>query len=57
MAHSLHAHHYRYPEFLQFHTDQGLRTAGLLVITILFLAIVFVGFSLMVETNSLLPRP
>ncbi len=57
MTHGLHAHHSRLPDFLQLNTEQGLRTAGFLLITLLLLAIVFAGISLIEETNSLLPRP
>ena len=57
MTHDLQAHHSRLPDFLQVHTEQGLRTAGILIITLLLLAIVFAGISLIEETNSLLPRP
>jgi hypothetical protein len=57
MTHGLHAHHARLPDFLLLNTEQGLRTAGILLITLLLLAIVFAGISLIEETNSLLPRP
>jgi hypothetical protein len=57
MAYGLNAHRYRHPEFLHFQTEQGLRTAGIIVITLLLVAIFFVGISLIEVTNSLLPRP
>ena len=55
MPHGLHVRRSPLPEFLQVHTEQGLRTAGLLIITLLLLAILFAGISLIEET--LLPRP
>jgi hypothetical protein len=56
MAHSLHAHRHRYPEFLNVHTEQGLRAAGILTVALLLVTILFVGFSLVEVTRSL-PRP
>lgn len=57
MPHGLHAHRSPLPDFLQVHTEQGLRTAGILILTLVLLAILFAGVSLIEETNSLLPRP
>ena len=56
MTHGLHAHRGRFPEFLQVQTEQGLRSAGILIITLLVLAILFAGISLIEEANSVLPR-
>jgi hypothetical protein len=56
MAHSLHVHHHRYPEFLNVHTEQGLRAAGIVTVVLLIVTILFVGFSL-VEVTRPLPQP
>jgi hypothetical protein len=55
MTHGLHAHRNRYPEFLQVRMEQGLLTAGIVVVTLLILAILIAGISLVEQTNSLLP--
>ena len=54
MARSLHAHR---PEFLWLQSEQGLRTAGILIFTVLLIAIVVTGVVLVEQTSSLLPRP
>jgi hypothetical protein len=56
MAHNLHAHRHRYPEFLNVQTEQGLRASGIITVVLLIVTILFVGFSL-VEVTGSLPRP
>jgi hypothetical protein len=55
MALSLHAHHYRFPEFLRLH-EQGLLTIYILVLAIVVIAILIAGISLVEETRVVLPQ-
>ena len=53
MLRSLHAHR---PELLWLNGEQGVRTAGILIVAILLIVIIAVGIGLIEQTNSLLPR-
>lgn len=56
MTHSLHTHRFHYPELLQVRMEQALLTAGMVLITLLILAILVAGISLVEQTYSLLSR-
>jgi hypothetical protein len=54
MAFSLHAHHYRYPEFLRIH-EQGLLAVYVVGLAIVVIAMLVAGISLIEQTRSFLP--
>jgi hypothetical protein len=56
MAISLHAHHYRYPEFFRIH-EQGLLAVYIVALAIVIIAILVAGISLMQESRPLLTPP
>lgn len=53
MTHGLRMHRSPLPESAL----QGLRTAGILILTLLIFGILFAGISLIQQTNSLLTPP
>lgn len=54
MAIGLHAHHFRYPEFLRLH-QQGLLTFYILALVIVVIAIFVAGVGLIEQTRSFIP--
>ena len=54
MPYGHNVHRYRRPEFLHLGTEQELLAVGILIVTVLLLAIILAGISLIENTNSLL---
>ena len=55
MAFSLHAHHYRYPELLRFHSGQSLTAIYIVALAVVVIAILLAGVSLIEDTRPFLP--